>query len=168
VGRHSGMVRRTRPESWDSPMGNCTSKFDALASPRNDGWIFVRFAKKRPSGDSVSSPVSKNISLSLLPKSILEAPPSRPTEGRLAIVTDAGRDAVDAAASGAQVIRRAVSVSEQQRAGRTALQRLRQIFDRRHMAGRRVGGGCCVRRSRVVLASVADVKSAEARWPNRA
>jgi hypothetical protein len=30
-------------------------------------------------------------------------PASRPTEGRIAIVTDAGRDAVDAAASGAQV-----------------------------------------------------------------
>jgi hypothetical protein len=31
------------------------------------------------------------------------------------------------------------------------------------MAGRRVGGGRCVRRSRVVLASVADVKLAEAK-----
>jgi hypothetical protein len=29
--------------------------------------------------------------------------PSRPTEGRLAIVTDAGRDAVDARAPGAQL-----------------------------------------------------------------
>jgi hypothetical protein len=32
---------------------------------------------------------------------------SRPIKGRLAIVTDAGRDAVDAAASGAQRNRRA-------------------------------------------------------------
>jgi hypothetical protein len=29
-------------------------------------------------------------------KSVVKLPPSRPTEGRLAIVTDAGRDAVDA------------------------------------------------------------------------
>src|ERR1700694_2330338 len=34
------------------------------------------------------------------PKSNLELPPFRPTEGRIAIVTDAGRDAVDAAALG--------------------------------------------------------------------
>jgi EcoEI R protein C-terminal len=51
--------------------------------------------------------------------------------------------------------------------GRTAFQRLRQSFGWRHMAGCRLGGGRCVRRSRVVLASVADVKSAEARQPNR-
>ena len=30
------------------------------------------------------------------PKSAIYPPPSRPSEGRLAIVTDAGRDAVDA------------------------------------------------------------------------
>jgi hypothetical protein len=35
------------------------------------------------------------------------SPPSRPTEGRLAIVTDAGRDAVAAAASGTRGDRRA-------------------------------------------------------------
>jgi hypothetical protein len=107
---------------------------------RNDGWIFARFAKKRPSGDSVSSPVSKNIPLSLLPKSILEAPPSRPTEGRLAIVTDAGRDAVDAVALGAQAViaGQVYPVSDQPARGRTALKRLRQNFDGRHMAGRSV------------------------------
>ena len=33
------------------------------------------------------------------------SPPSRPTEGRIAIVTDAGRDAMDAAASGALMAR---------------------------------------------------------------
>jgi hypothetical protein len=53
-------------------------------------------------------------------------------------------------------------VSDQPARGRTALQRLRQDFGRRHMAGRGLGGGCCGRRSRVVLASVADVKLAEA------
>ena len=45
------------------------------------------------------------------------SPPSRPTEGRIAIVTDAGRDAMDAAASGALMAR-----------GRMALFRLRQSF----------------------------------------
>ena len=42
------------------------------------------------------------------------SPPSRPTQGRIAIVTDAGRDAMDAAASGARSWR-----------GRMALFRLR-------------------------------------------
>jgi hypothetical protein len=60
--------------------------------------------KNSPSGDSVSSPVSKNIPLGLSGKSVL---PARPVlsrqEGRIAIVTDAGWDAVDAAASGAQL-----------------------------------------------------------------
>jgi hypothetical protein len=44
----------------------------------------------------LSSPLAKNIPLSPSGKSSLQARPSRPTEGRLAIVTDAGRDAVDA------------------------------------------------------------------------
>ena len=44
----------------------------------------------------LSSPICKNISLRRVPKSNLYPSPSRPTEGRLAIVTDAGRDAVDA------------------------------------------------------------------------
>jgi hypothetical protein len=39
---------------------------------------------------------SENISLHARPKSHLDLWLSRPTEGRLAIVTDAGRDAVDA------------------------------------------------------------------------
>src|SRR3979490_415890 len=37
------------------------------------------------------------------PDSPIDRPPSRPTEGRIRIVRDAGRDAVDAAASGGQV-----------------------------------------------------------------
>jgi len=45
----------------------------------------------------LSSPLYKNISVFPNPKSNLYPPPSRPTEGALAIVIDAGRDAVDAA-----------------------------------------------------------------------
>jgi hypothetical protein len=51
---------------------------------------------------SLISDFPKNISVPTYPKSILELSPSRPTEGRIAIVTDAGWDAVDAAALGAQ------------------------------------------------------------------
>ena len=58
------------------------------------GLIFLRFT------ELLSSPLCKNIPLPALPKSLLYPPPSRPMEGRIAIVTDAGRDAVDAAASG--------------------------------------------------------------------
>jgi hypothetical protein len=43
-----------------------------------------------------SSPGSKKIPLRAYPKSNLYRSLSRPTEGRFAIVTDAGRDAVDA------------------------------------------------------------------------
>ena len=52
-----------------------------------------------PTGKSLnflSSPICKNIPLRVLPKSAIYPPPSRSPEGRLAIVTDAGRDAVDA------------------------------------------------------------------------
>jgi glutathione S-transferase len=52
-----------------------------------------------PTGKSLiglSSPDSKNILLPAYPKSNLYPSPSHPTEGRIAIVTDAGRDAVDA------------------------------------------------------------------------
>src|SRR6266481_5221170 len=51
---------------------------------------------------SLISDFPKNISVPTYPKSILELSPSRPTEGRIRIVRDAGWDAVDAAASGAQ------------------------------------------------------------------
>ena len=47
-------------------------------------------------GKFLSSPVCKNIPLRVRPKSLHLLPPSRSQEGRLAIVTDAGRDAVDA------------------------------------------------------------------------
>src|SRR5712672_2409447 len=66
-------------------------------------------------------PFAKNISLHPSGKSSLELFPSRPTDGRLAIVMDAGRDAVDATASCAQWDRRAGSynpVSDHQAGGR--------------------------------------------------
>src|SRR5258708_6476351 len=44
----------------------------------------------------LSTPVSKNIPLRVLVDAALLIPPSHPTEGRIAIVTDAGWDAVDA------------------------------------------------------------------------
>jgi hypothetical protein len=50
----------------------------------------------------VSIPLCKNISVFNTPKSHLELFASHLTRGALAIVTNAGRDAVDAAASGAQ------------------------------------------------------------------
>ena len=53
-------------------------------------------------GYFVSSARTKNISLPRLVETALLIPLSRPTEGRIAIVTNAGRDAVDAAALGAQ------------------------------------------------------------------
>jgi hypothetical protein len=63
----------------------------------------VRRATRQPDGQisppadcSLSSPILKNILLRAYPKSNLYPPPSRPTEGRHAIVTAAGRDAVDA------------------------------------------------------------------------
>ena len=52
-----------------------------------------------PTGKSLnflSSPICKNIPLRAYPKSTLYPLPSRSPEGRFAIVTDAGRDAVDA------------------------------------------------------------------------
>jgi N-acetylmuramoyl-L-alanine amidase len=51
---------------------------------------------------SFISDFPKNISIPTYPKSPLELLASHPTEGRIAIVTDAGRGAVDAAALGAQ------------------------------------------------------------------
>jgi hypothetical protein len=53
---------------------------------------------------SLSSPSPKNISVRPRPKSVHNSRRSVPTEGRIAIVTNAGRDAVDAAALGARSI----------------------------------------------------------------
>jgi hypothetical protein len=65
-----------------------------------------------PSGGlltGVSSPICKNILVFTPPKSHLELFLSHPTEGRIMIVTNAGWDAVDAAAFCAQGDRRAGS-----------------------------------------------------------
>ena len=51
---------------------------------------------------SLISDFPKDISVPTYPKSDLELFASRPTEGRIRIVRDAGWDAVDAAALGAQ------------------------------------------------------------------
>src|SRR6266576_3565584 len=47
---------------------------------------------------SLISDIPKNISIPIYPKSHLELSHPTPQEGRIMIVTDAGRDAVDAAA----------------------------------------------------------------------
>jgi hypothetical protein len=96
-----------------------------------------------PSGIFLSIPLAKNISLSPSGKSALPAraiPPRQ--EGRFAIVTNAGREAVDAAAS-----------SRGNGAGR-ALVRERSDWRADERCSR-------VRQSRVVLAPVAGVKLAE-------
>src|SRR6202171_6063765 len=76
------------------------------------------------SANIVSSPVSKNISLPGLVETALLIPPSRPTKGRIAIVTDVRWDAVDAAVSGTQPwIAGRVSRERSAAHGRTILQR---------------------------------------------
>ena len=64
-----------------------------------------------PSGRLVSSLlflIFRKIFVAIRPKSNLELSPSRPTEGRIRIVRDAGWDVVDAAGSGVKCVRRAV------------------------------------------------------------
>src|SRR5260370_38467244 len=77
-------------------------------------------------------PSSEKYSASALTKINLITPPVSPPEGRLAIVTNAGRDAVDATASASTVV-----------AGRAfgLVSGLQPANERR----------CCGRRSRVVL-----------------
>jgi hypothetical protein len=64
------------------------NRYAALTRPTNlpDGQI----------SKNLSSLFCKNILIFRNRKSLLYLPPSRPIEGRFAIVTDAGRDAVDA------------------------------------------------------------------------
>src|ERR1700722_863247 len=51
---------------------------------------------ERPDLGGLSSPLCKNISVRARPKSLLHPRRPVPLEGRFAVVTDAGRDAVDA------------------------------------------------------------------------
>ena len=79
-------------------------------------------------------------------------PPVPPERGALAIVTNVGRDAVDAAARRAELV-----------AG--------QVFACERSGSCKTSGASCGRQSRVVLAPVAGVKSAEVRkgrpgWQN--
>src|SRR6266536_5055716 len=106
-----------------------------------------QYQLKLPDGQitkKLSSPFARNILLNPSGKSAL---PARPVlsrqEGRIAIVTNAGEDAVDAAASARKVVHRAV-------------------FRERTIA-RRTNDVSCVRQNRVVLAPVAGVKLAEAK-----
>jgi hypothetical protein len=75
-----------------------------IGESRDSGFIAARcpgmtMEENSPSGSirfHPSSLASKNIPFRACPKSPPYPPPSRPTEGRIAIVTDAGRDAMDA------------------------------------------------------------------------
>jgi hypothetical protein len=71
---------------------------DCFASLAMTMWLILPDGQiNSPSHCGVSSPVAKNNSLSPSGKSSLQIRPSRPTtEERFAIVTDVGRDAVDA------------------------------------------------------------------------
>jgi hypothetical protein len=96
-------------------------------------------AARRANQQNLSSPFAKNISLNPSGKSALSLATSHPGKGRFAIVTNAGWDAVDAAASGAQACSQGgLAVSEQQ--------------------ARRTNGVCCVRQNRVVPTPVAGAK----------
>jgi hypothetical protein len=103
-------------------LANEVSHHYAPICPRISTSPCARRANHRPTGKSVSSPAAKNISLPPSGKSALPACPvlSR-QEGRIAIVTNAGGDAVDAAASARVWFAGRFSVSEQRRAGRTTL-----------------------------------------------
>ncbi len=58
--------------------------------------VYPTGKSKRASRKSKSSPLVKNILISRICKSLLYSRRLVPHEGRLAIVTDAGRDAMDA------------------------------------------------------------------------
>jgi hypothetical protein len=111
VTRHSGTIRRTRPGMATKDVSEAAPDFEfACAKTRNSRTISVCFY--------LSSPVRKNISIPTAPKSLLYPQPSRPTEGRIAIVTDAGRDVVDADALSARGIAGRVSREQSQARGR--------------------------------------------------
>ena len=85
-----------------------------------------------------------------------------PKRGALAIVTNVGMGCGGRGSVGRVIaVAGRFYVSDRAARGRTALQRLRQDFGRLHAGGLGIGGGCCVRQSRVVLAPVAGVKLAE-------
>jgi hypothetical protein len=87
----------------------------------------------------VQSPLAKIFRFPFTPNQWLFRAVSTREEGRIAIVTDAGRDAVDAAASARKMV-----------AGRG---RTRERF-----TSRKTNDARCVRQNRVVLTPVAGVK----------
>src|SRR6266581_7183996 len=101
--RRSGSTSAT---GWLSIATLDAARGRSTAVARFGGFCSRRRAVICPSGSfltglsSLISDFPKNISVPTYPKSDLELFASHPTEGRIAIVTDAGRDAVDAAASG--------------------------------------------------------------------
>jgi hypothetical protein len=112
-----------------------------------------------------SSPLRKNIPLFDSPNSRLELRHPVPHAGHIRIVRNAGRDAVDAAASAwTGVAERALPVSDHPHADERRQCPVEPFLARRSPFGpRRLAKlNCCVRQNRVGLASVADVKLAEA------
>jgi hypothetical protein len=109
----------------------CKSVQAALALVKNHVVSTAVWASSAPDGQItfarriLSSPLAKNIPLCFLRKSPAYFLPSRPSEGRFAIVTNVGWDAVDAAVSGArQVIAGRVSRERQ-----PARRRMTQVAD---------------------------------------
>jgi hypothetical protein len=121
---------------------------------------FVQSAR-RANQQNLSSPFAKNIPLNPSGKSALSLATSRRGKGRFAIVTNAGWDAVDAAASARQVCSQGgIAVSEQQ-ARRTngAVSGFAKISSEGYQARRSLLAKTgCVRQNRVVPTPVAGVK----------
>ena len=162
------MTRITLSEAWKrmakdrSPAASRRPLPQPAAFARDNYYRLRRLSGK--SGTAWSSAPGKNIPLRRYPKSPLQA--RHPVPMRGAYRDRHGRwarDAMDAAASGAQgVAGRVSAVSDQPARRRPALKRLRRNFGRQHMSrSKRFGGGSRGRQKRVVLAPVAGVKLAE-------
>jgi hypothetical protein len=110
----------------------------------------------------MSSPQRKNIPLPISANQNYNRAVSSPRRGVGRRHCTSGWDAVDAAALRAPDVAGRDEPRERWTVCRTSdASTLSSNFGRPHTACRGWGGGSCVRRSRVVLASVADAKSAE-------
>src|SRR3954451_7082280 len=90
----------------DSLICNCTSKLAALRRPGMTRPDLRRTCQKQHVGQitrSCPAPFAKIFRFPIYPNQFYDRRRPIPKEGRIAIVTDAGLDAVDAAASGAQM-----------------------------------------------------------------